>query len=376
MIPAEEENWDNGLLFRNALADIAQVDSVMTFKGEDLRPPLVTIAIPTFRRMDLLQEAVRSALNQSFESPFEIIVLDNEPGSKGAEELYRCVPEVKGANLRYFVNRENAGMYGNHNLCIRQARGEWVTILHDDDLLDPDYLSTMFAELARHPGADGIVPRKRIFDQRAGGLEVPSGSELQVERMSPKLFLKSLISSSAARRNVLERLQSRIVFEYMFLGRPSRRVRPRVLFTGPALGNPVGFLFNKNCVVQIGGFYPEDFPGSDMYLFARFAQRFHLRQHRAEEVSVRIASNETARMPTVMLALPILYRLQRMLAGREVPRWWLRFAPLALTRLRGEYLESWGIAIPLAEIETKLGLRLPADRPKLLQAIRIILRAH
>lgn len=376
MIAAAEESWGSGLPFRNALEDVAQVHSDVTFKGDDQRSPLVTIAIPTFKRLDLLGEAVRSALNQSFGSPYEIIVLDNEPGSGGAEELCRSVPEVKMANFRYFVNRENAGMYGNHNLCIRQARGEWVTILHDDDLLDPDYLSTMFADLARHPRANGIVSRKRIFDQRPSETGTRSDPEPSFERMSPRLFFKAVIGSSAARQDVLGRLRSRLIFEYMFLGRPSRRVRPRVLFTGPALGNPVGFLFKKTCVEQIGGFYPEDFPGSDMYLFARFANRFHLRQHRAEKVGVRIASNETARMATVMLALPILYRLQRMLAGHQVPRWWLRFAPLALTRLRGEYLESWGIEIPLAEIETKLGLRLPTDRPNLLQAIRIALRAH
>jgi glycosyltransferase involved in cell wall biosynthesis len=155
-----------GLPYRNALADLDPSAWDVVARGADERARLVTIAIPTFRRPETLVEAVGSALSQRFGEPFEIIVADNDPASRDAERLLGALPQLADANFRYLVNRENVGMYGNHNICLLAARGEWVTILHDDDLLDPDFLSTMFKELRARPDTDGLVCRKRFLDQR------------------------------------------------------------------------------------------------------------------------------------------------------------------------------------------------------------------
>jgi cellulose synthase/poly-beta-1,6-N-acetylglucosamine synthase-like glycosyltransferase len=45
------------------------------------KTPLITIAIPTYKRPDLLEEAINSALNQIDFIDYEVIVVDNDPDS-------------------------------------------------------------------------------------------------------------------------------------------------------------------------------------------------------------------------------------------------------------------------------------------------------
>lgn len=90
----------------------------------------------------MLEEALLSAINQnSVNFDYEIIVVDNEPYKNGGTETSNLMEKYKDIpNFIYYRNEENLGMFGNWNRCIELARGEWVTLLHDDDLLIPNYL--------------------------------------------------------------------------------------------------------------------------------------------------------------------------------------------------------------------------------------------
>jgi GT2 family glycosyltransferase len=89
------------------------------------------------------------------------VIVDNDPESQCAELLLNRFPELRERNFRYIVNRENIGAWGNFNRCIQMARGQWLTFLQDDDLLDSNYLQLMFASIDEDPSIDGIVCRKR-----------------------------------------------------------------------------------------------------------------------------------------------------------------------------------------------------------------------
>jgi glycosyltransferase involved in cell wall biosynthesis len=110
-----------------------------------LAAPKLTITIPTYRRLELLEQAVASALAQETTLPFEVIIVDNGSGDEVREWVsakMRAEPR-----LGYYLNQENLGMLGNWNQCVRLARAEHVTMLHDDDLLGPAFLS-LFETLA------------------------------------------------------------------------------------------------------------------------------------------------------------------------------------------------------------------------------------
>lgn len=104
--------------------------------------PSISIVIPTYRRASLLDDALKSAMNQIDFDDYEVIVVDNdnEKESSATEDVVR---RYLNDRLCYYRNTRNLGMTGNWNRGIQLARGRWVTLLHDDDWLLPSYLKTM-----------------------------------------------------------------------------------------------------------------------------------------------------------------------------------------------------------------------------------------
>jgi len=110
-------------------------------------PPVwVTIAIPTRNRLPLLKEAVRSALDQTFPS-LEIVIGDDSDG----EETVRWVESMNNPRIRWFRNHPPLGQAANTNACFDNARGEFLVLLHDDDLLAEDAVETLVGVFQDHP---------------------------------------------------------------------------------------------------------------------------------------------------------------------------------------------------------------------------------
>ena len=98
--------------------------------------PLVTIAIPTYNRADrFLKEAIQSALNQTY-SNLEIIVADNY----STDDTESIVKSYSEGRLRYFRHPKNIGGNNNFNYCLKKAKGAYFLLLHDDDLIDKDFI--------------------------------------------------------------------------------------------------------------------------------------------------------------------------------------------------------------------------------------------
>jgi len=100
--------------------------------------PLVTIGIPTYNRADsYLINAIHSAVNQTY-SNIEIIISDNA-STDNTETIVKgfCDPWI-----RYFKQSSNIGGPNNVDFCVEQARGDYFILLHDDDLIDSDFIET------------------------------------------------------------------------------------------------------------------------------------------------------------------------------------------------------------------------------------------
>ncbi|MBI5055583.1 MAG: glycosyltransferase [Nitrospirae bacterium] len=123
-------------------------------------PPLVTIAIPTFNRGNsYLKDSLKSAVSQTY-SNVEIIVSDNA-STDNTEELVRAFNDPR---IRYFRHSSNRGATHNTNFCVQQARGDYFLLLHDDDLIDNDFLSSCM-EAVNYDTCFGVVlTGTRIID--------------------------------------------------------------------------------------------------------------------------------------------------------------------------------------------------------------------
>lgn len=110
------------------------------------RDPLVSVCIPTWNRERLLAGALDSVLSQKF-GDFEVIVSDNA-SSDGTGDLVRA---CRDGRLRYLRNETNVGAPANWIRAAAAARGRYIMIIGDDDLLSPSFLETLVAPLESDP---------------------------------------------------------------------------------------------------------------------------------------------------------------------------------------------------------------------------------
>ena len=94
--------------------------------GED---PLISVCIPAYNRLAYLKRLLDSIHIQSYRH-FEVLISDDSPGN----EISGLVQQHPlGSLIRYFKNSRSLGTPENWNESIRQAKGEWIKLMHDDD---------------------------------------------------------------------------------------------------------------------------------------------------------------------------------------------------------------------------------------------------
>ncbi len=101
-------------------------------------PPEISIAIPTYKRPSLLFDTIKSVLNQKKYDDFEIVVIDND--SDQEFDIESVIRKFNDDRVLYYRNEENIGGFSNWNRCFELAKGEWISILNDDDYLSEDFI--------------------------------------------------------------------------------------------------------------------------------------------------------------------------------------------------------------------------------------------
>lgn len=98
--------------------------------------PKISVAIPTYTKglteVNYLRECFNTISKQSFKN-YEVIVSDNSSHSlvyELYEEYIQYFPSIS-----YFKNLEHIGMSANSNFAMQKCKGEYIKILHCDDLL-------------------------------------------------------------------------------------------------------------------------------------------------------------------------------------------------------------------------------------------------
>ena len=126
----------------------------------DSAEPLVTIAIPTYNRAaGFLRYALQSAVAQTYEN-VQILVSDN-CSTDNTEELVRAIADSR---VDYVKHRENIGANNNWNYCLQQAKGKYFHLLHDDDLIDPQFVATCMEAIAPDEEPGLIRTGTRVID--------------------------------------------------------------------------------------------------------------------------------------------------------------------------------------------------------------------
>ena len=99
---------------------------------------LVSVIIPTYNvSRKLLSECIESVLNQSYTN-FEICIADD---NSTLDETIETLKEYeKNEKIKIVYRKENGMISKSSNSALKIAKGEFVTLLDNDDLLESDAL--------------------------------------------------------------------------------------------------------------------------------------------------------------------------------------------------------------------------------------------
>jgi glycosyltransferase involved in cell wall biosynthesis len=125
--------------------------------------------IPVYNSTTFLPKTLESVLRQDpGPDQMQIEVVD---GHSTRDEPSDLVRRVAGDRVAVFRHPEPLPMYANWNSCIERARGEWIHILHSDDLVLPGFYSRLRESLAPRPELGAAFVRWSIIDENGDLLE-------------------------------------------------------------------------------------------------------------------------------------------------------------------------------------------------------------
>ena len=150
----------------------------------------ISFAVPYYSAPEYLREALESLRCQTHLNWEAVVVDDASPNS-----VADLIAEFNDRRITYVRNDTNLGLAANWNKALALTNAPLVCILHSDDLLEPQYASTMVDLMTTNPdataghcsvsiiGANGLPRRtltdfvKRVIQPKAKGLIVSAGED-------------------------------------------------------------------------------------------------------------------------------------------------------------------------------------------------------
>lgn len=114
--------------------------------------PLVSVIITTYKRSDLLVEAINSVLKQDYNNLEIIVIDDNDPNSEYRNKTEFKMKRFKENDLIHYIKHtENKNGAAARNTGLKHASGKFVTYLDDDDTYRYNKVSEQVKFLQKNP---------------------------------------------------------------------------------------------------------------------------------------------------------------------------------------------------------------------------------
>lgn len=97
--------------------------------------------MPIYQVEDYIANSIESICNQNFEG-YEVILV-NDGTKDRSVDIAKEILEKSNISYR-IINQSNKGVSAARNEGIRNSKGEWIVCVDPDDILDPDFLITLY----------------------------------------------------------------------------------------------------------------------------------------------------------------------------------------------------------------------------------------
>ncbi|HEY6940483.1 glycosyltransferase family A protein [Dokdonella sp.] len=112
--------------------------------------PRISVCLLAFNHAHVIESTVASVLEQTL-ADVEILLSD-DCSTDGTWDALRRI-EQRDARVRAIRTPHNLGMAEHANFAVARSSGEFIALLHHDDLYRPDLLEKWAGVLERHPDA-------------------------------------------------------------------------------------------------------------------------------------------------------------------------------------------------------------------------------
>ncbi len=130
---------------------------------EGIHRPFWSVMIPTYNCANYLVETLKSVLAQDpGAEEMQIEVVDDCSTQDDPETV---VKELGKGRISYFRHPQNCGAIPTFNTCIQRAKGQWVHILHSDDLVVPGFYSRLRESVERQPAVGAAFCRSILINE-------------------------------------------------------------------------------------------------------------------------------------------------------------------------------------------------------------------
>ena len=125
--------------------------------------PTISICIPTYGRARHISATLESIVSQT-RSDFEIVVVDDD-SPDGTQEV---VQQFRDSRIRFFRNTKNKGVPANYSHALSLARGRFLSLVEDHDILEPEYIESTVSILETHHNVGFAATGIQTIDDAAG----------------------------------------------------------------------------------------------------------------------------------------------------------------------------------------------------------------
>lgn len=210
--------------------------------------PVLSIAIPTYRRSGYLRQALSSVASEvaAGDDLVEVVVSDNA----SEDDTAQAVQAFSGLRVRYHRNGHNLGLAENVLLACERCSGAYVFLLCDDDLISPGALKAVLTGIAEHPQLGIITGPVALFSDKGDAADegrlrfrsvagrdmmLPAGAQafettfLRAASVSGLVIRRELLDTDGARRH------SAAMYPQMYLVGSAARRSDALYLTTPVV---------------------------------------------------------------------------------------------------------------------------------------------
>lgn len=195
--------------------------------------PKVSVVITTYNRMRYLSQAINSVLDQGYRD-FEVIVVDDGSTDNTGGILQQYAGKI------CYMRQQHAGRAEARNTGIKNAQGDYIAFLDDDDLWLPDKLEKQVSFLDTHTDTGLVHSFTELIDENG-----------------------YLLCRETKRRLRLYHKAMEIGYTYVGMSRAC------VMFISSVMAR-------KDCFDKIGLFDPRTETYEDWDLYLRIAMRYKI----------------------------------------------------------------------------------------------------